>query len=78
LIGFADYFPFGLKQVYAAGASLSKMLNAQSDDEEAKKSKPFSPKRHNGSISMEGSLNSMAREEKGVGRLTDISRSRYR
>jgi len=28
LIGFADYFPFGLKQVYAAGASLSKMLNA--------------------------------------------------
>jgi hypothetical protein len=50
LIGFADYFPFGLKQMYAAGASLSKMLKAPSE-EEAKMQRPLSTEHENGSIS---------------------------
>ena len=75
LIGFADYFPFGLKQMYAAGASLSKMLKAPSE-EEAKMQRPLSTEHENGSISKgNGQSNKI---EEGPERLTNVSRSRYR
>lgn len=91
LIGFSDYFPFGLKQVYAAASSLNQMLHAHNREEEAKVSKPVSPKNskkglgghptHNSeSTSLHGNrAHSSVKESSGrLDRLTDISRSRYR
>ena len=49
LIGFSEYFPFGLKQVYAAAnTQLNKILGAPEEEEEAKASKPVSSPRRGG------------------------------